>query len=108
MEVYTCPCQTGSKQANSIPHFIGSDYYCESGNPARPLGFSPILYTADPLWDGKQCNGLESPCCSSSSLPWFHKPLGATTDDYIEVRVCGDQPTNDEDVTIQQLEVFVK
>ena len=105
---YACPCQTGSKQKNNIPKFIGSDYYCESGNPALPLNFSPILYTADPLWDGKQCNGVESPCCSSSSLPWFHKPLDATTNDYIEVRVCGDQPTSDEDVAIGQLEVFVK
>ena len=106
---YTCPCQSGSKQANNIPYFIGSDYYCESGNPAHPYAhFAYILYTADPLWDGKQCNGFEYPCCSSSSLPWFHKPLGATTDDYIEVRVCGDQTTIDEDVAIDRLEVFVK
>ncbi len=105
--VYTCPCQTGSKQSNNIQYFINNDYYCESGNPVQPSGFAPVLYTADPLWDGYKCRGLESDCCKSS-LPWFHKQLGVTTNDYIEVRVCADQSTADEDTPIDQLEIFVK
>ena len=50
----TCPCQPGSQQANMIPLFIGSNYYCESGNPTVPQTLHPILYTADPLWDGER------------------------------------------------------
>ena len=103
---YTCPCQSGSKQ--SVQNFIGEDYYCESGNPAKPARqFTRKVYTADPLWDGKDCNGLESDCCKSS-LPWFSKKLDAATSDYIEVRVCGDQSTGDEDSPIEQLEIYVK
>ncbi len=105
---YTCPCQPGSLQANNVPSFIGSDYYCESANPATPLIFAYKLYTADPLWDGEQCNGLESACCTSTTLPWFHKVLDSPTNDYIEARVCADQETNDEDVPIELLEIFVK
>ena len=106
--LYTCPCQTGSHQTNMIPLFIGNDYYCESGNPVGLPLVSQILYTDDPLWDGKQCNGLEPPCCTSPNLPWFHKVLDSPTNDYIEARVCGDQTTSDEDVPIEQLEVYVK
>ena len=104
---YTCPCQSGSKQI--VQNFIGEDYYCESGNPAEPAGqFLNKLYTADPLWDGNNCNGLESDCCKSTSLPWFNKQFDTVTSDYIEVRVCADQSTGDEDTPIEQLEIYVK
>ncbi len=105
---YTCPCQTGSQQGRNIPVFIESSSYCESGNPTIPSGTVNKLYTADPLWDGEQCNGLESPCCTSTTLPWFHKELDSPTNDYIEARVCGDESTANEDVPIELLEVFVK
>ena len=105
---FRCPCEFGSLQANDVPSFIGNDYYCEAGNPAIPLGTNPILYTADPLWDGEQCNGLESPCCTSTTLPWFHKVLDSPTNDYIEARVCADQGTDNEDAPIEIIEVFVK
>ncbi len=104
-----CPCQIGSKtQSNYIFQLFEKDYYCESGNPSTTPGTMPLLYTADPLWDGEQCEGLESPCCNSTSLPWFHKLLDVSTSDYIEMRVCADQSTADEDTPIDQLEVFVK
>ena len=106
---FTCPCQSNSKQGNNIPVFIkNKSFYCESGNPTRPPGVANKLYTADPLWDGEQCNGLESPCCTSADLPWFYKKLDSPTDDYIEARVCGDESTANEDVPIEILEVFVK
>ncbi len=107
ISAYTSPCQTGSKQAGNVQSFISNDYYCESGNPVQPRGFVSVLYTDDPLWDGYKCHGLESDCCKLS-LPWFHKQLGTTTNDYIEVRVCGDQSTDDEDTPIDQLEMYVK
>ena len=106
---FSCPCQPGSQQSNNVPNLIGNDYYCESGNPAIPSGgYAYKLYTADPLWDGEQCNGLESPCCTSTTLPWFHKVLDSPTNDYIEARVCADQSTDNEDAPIEIIEVFVK
>ena len=55
-----------------------------------------------------QCNGLESPCCSSTMLPWFHRVLNSPTDDYIEARVCADESTSNEDIPIDLINVFVK
>uniref|UniRef100_A0A1X7TZS3 Uncharacterized protein n=1 Tax=Amphimedon queenslandica TaxID=400682 RepID=A0A1X7TZS3_AMPQE len=64
---YNCPCSQGSSQNSTLQSFIGNDYFCESGNPNIS---SFILYTSDPLWDGKGCGGSEGNCCTSRpSLP---------------------------------------
>ena len=61
-----CPCMTGSAQ--SVPFFVGSHYFCESGN--HNFDYRPVLlYTSDPLWDGKGCRPLEAPCCTAPGLP---------------------------------------
>ena len=101
----SCPCNNGSTV--SVEPFIGDNYFCESGNNAsRALR---ILYTADPLWDGKDCGSLEVPCCTAPGLPWFHRNYGTnTTTDYIELRVCGDQETSDEDSPVSFYEIYVK
>ena len=103
----SCPCITGSRV--SVPAYIGNNYFCESGNPknSRP---SRILYTSDPLWDGQGCHSRESPCCNVPGIPWFHRDYGSTTTtDYIELRVCGDGgSTNDEDTPVNFYEIYVK
>ena len=73
-----CPC---SQYPGRLPQsFVHDNYYCESGslNRAWPHG---IYYTADPVWDGKDCSS-ENSCCSEPSLPWFYRqiPLTANTD----------------------------
>ena len=86
----SCSCNTGS--AVSVAPFIGSNYFCESGNKAS--GITSILYTSDPLWDGEHCGSFEALCCTAPGLPWFHRDYGTnTTTDYIELRVCGNQET---------------
>ena len=106
---FNCPCSQGSLQNSTIPSFIGNDYFCESGNPSTnsKIDFS-TLYTVDPLWDGKGCGSLEQTCCQAPGLPWFHKVLNSTTTDYLEMRVCGDQETNDEDVPVNYYEIYIK
>ena len=99
-----CPCTNGTTQA--VQSFIGNDYFCESGNPSK--SWETKLYTADPLWNGKECTPLEQTCCKTPGLPWFHKVLNSTTTDCIEIRVCGDQNTNDEDVPVNYYEIYVK
>ena len=37
-------------------------------------------------------------------MPWFYKSLAHSTTNTIEMRVCCDQDTNDEDVTFEQYE----
>ena len=103
---YQCPCSVGSKQLPSVQSFIGNDYFCESGCPGRWTKNTP--YFSDPLWDGKQCGYLEQACCQASGLSWFHKVLNYTTTDYIELRVCGDEGTINEDVPVNYYEIYVK
>ena len=105
---YNCPCSPGSPQSSHIQSFVGNDYFCESGN-SDPNGNVPVhLYTDDPLWDGKGCGSIEQTCCQAPGLPWFHKVLNSTTTDYLEMRVCADQETNDEDVPVNYYEIYIK
>ena len=101
-----CPCNTPSPSTQSIQAFVGSDYFCESGNPNN--GWSYKLYSNDPLWDGEGCGSQEGSCCSVPDLPWFHKTLDDASNDYVELRVCGDQTSVDEDVPISFYEIYVK
>ena len=105
---YNCPCSQGSPQNSTLQSFIGNDYFCESGNPATDGTWQPILYTSDPLWDGKGCGSLEGTCCAAPGLPWFNKVLNTTTTDYLELRVCGDEGTDNENVPVSFYELYVK
>ena len=106
---FNCPCSQGSIQNSTIQSFIGNDYFCESGNPVAESSWQTILYASDPLWDGKGCDSLEGNCCTSRpSLPWFNKVLNTTTTDYLELRVCAEQDTIDEDVPVSFYELYVK
>ena len=100
-----CPCST----VNSVrpPPFVGNDYYCESGNPGN--GHPTQQLYPEPLWDGKGCSSHERACCQAAGIPWFHQRLNATTNDYIELRVCADYPaSNNEDIPVGYYEIYVK
>ena len=96
---FTCPCNTDS--TSTSPSYVGNDYYCESSSTIIANTIS------DPLWDGQQCDVAEAPCCTHPNLPWFNKTLNGTTNEDIEVRVCGDQPTSNEDTPLQVIELYV-
>uniref|UniRef100_A0A1X7SQY4 Fibrinogen C-terminal domain-containing protein n=1 Tax=Amphimedon queenslandica TaxID=400682 RepID=A0A1X7SQY4_AMPQE len=99
-----CPCASGSTQGPQS--FVGNDYYCESGAGSS---YTNILYTSDPLWDGQGCGSLETACCNVPGIPWFHRDYGnTTTTDYLELRVCADQSTIDEDAPVAFYEIYVK
>ena len=64
------------------------------------------IFTSDRLWDGEQCEGT---CCSGTRFPlWFSVQLPTLTSDRIEVRICADESTSNEDVLIELLEIFVQ
>ena len=100
-----CPCNTPPGSTQDIQSFIGNDYFCESGNPAN--GWIYKLYTDDPLWDGQGCGLQEGNCCEAPGLPWFYKTFNSTTD-YIELRECSDQSSNNEDVPFSLYEIYIK
>ena len=83
VQSFDCPCNSGS--TGVLPPYVGSDYYCESGNSGRGCG---IFHNSDPLWDGQQCGGLEALCCTQPNMPWFIKTLSETTTEDIELRAC--------------------
>ena len=92
----------------TVPSFIGNDYFCESGCPGHWQ--TRVFYTnpRDPLWDDKQCGLIEKACCLAPGLPWFHKTLNSPTNDYIEMRVCADDPAGYEDSPVAYYELYVK
>ena len=100
---HNCPCKT--IPGVSPPPKVGNDYYCESGSPNQP-GLT-TWYTGDPLWDGKQCGGLEGPCCSPGQ-PWFKKSLSTHTTAAINAELCMDELKSNEDVGIESLELYVR
>uniref|UniRef100_A0A1X7UPX2 Uncharacterized protein n=1 Tax=Amphimedon queenslandica TaxID=400682 RepID=A0A1X7UPX2_AMPQE len=97
-----CPCNNGAK-VKPAP-FVKNDFYCESGFSHGPQNRFAL---SDPLWDKKKCRGQEAPCCNRPLLPWFHKPIGYTTTDNIEMRVCSDEAINNENIGIDQYEFYV-
>ena len=102
-----CPCNGGREP----PSYVGNNYYCES---AYKLGVNDCyvvnrFFPDDPLWDGQQCDNDEATCCTGTNTPpWFSVALPNSTSDNIEVRMCHDQDTTDEDTPIQLLELFVQ
>ena len=90
-----CPCNTGN--TGTVPSFVVSDYYCESGIASGHWS-SVLLYANDPLWDGQQCGGLESPCCNNPKIPWYIKTLDENTTQDIELRVMTYEGTSNENI----------
>ena len=100
-----CPCNSGNERF--LPPFVGSDYYCETGDNDKTCCSYSTLYSNDLLWDGQQCPGEEAPCCTRPNMPWFNKTLSETTTEDIELRVCGDESITDEDTLLELIELFV-
>ncbi len=77
-----CPCNTGNTV--QAPPFIENDWYCESAADVPSKG----TFYPDVLWDGQECATSESDCCTvSPNLPWFNKPLDATTSEHVRILV---------------------
>ena len=103
-----CPCYndfTGTR----VP-FIGNNFFCDSGTeiwnlPAENEGYR--FYPDDPLWDGQGC-GSNSECCTFNHPPWFCTELDQSISDDIELRLCADQDTSDEDVPIEHIELYIQ
>ena len=88
-----CPCARVG--VSVIPSFINNEYFCEVGS------------TTQPMWDGGDCPST-STCCMFNNPPWFCKQLSQSTSDDIEVRVCADQDSADEDLQIELIELYVQ
>ncbi len=93
-----CPCDPGSTAVP--PSYVGDDYFCEAGRQSHSYEFG-----TDALWDGLDC-AVGSTCCDAP--PWFTTTLPAPTTDDIEIRVCGDEATINENLYMELVEIYVK
>ena len=101
-----CPCITGYT-GQPTPSYVGNDYYCEAGTTQSMLSLG-TLYPNDPLWDGQQCNYLETPCCTSPQMPFFVKSLNQSITNDIEFRMCSSEGYPDEATPIDIVELYVR
>ena len=100
-----CPC--GTLNPLTSPSFVGRDYFCESGN-LDSYFTRGIFYPNDLLWDGHQCGSRETACCQRTGIPWFYKKFNYSTTDNIEMSICLDEGTSDEDCAVGQYEIYIK
>jgi hypothetical protein len=103
---YSCPCTNihNSGSAAQPPSFVGTDYFCDTA-PAEALQLR--LYPDDPLWDGAGC-GPANTCCSLNNPPWFLKQLPSTTTGNIEMRICRDEGSTNEDILVETIDLFIQ
>ena len=78
-------------------HFIGQDFFQEN------TGSTHINNRR--LWDGIGCHSREY--CSKSGQPWFCRQFPVRTTDNIELRVCRDEDRGNENVGVEQLELYI-
>ena len=103
---FVCPCAApdDTRFGTPPPSYVGDNYFCEAGHSAPD--FTGTHYS-EPLWDGEGCTSI-SECCTFNTPPWFSVQLPSPTSEDIEVRNCGDQGTNDEDTTVELLEIYIQ
>ena len=91
---YVVRCLCAASINPPLPSFVGNHYYCEGGT--------------DILWDGKDCPGSEAFCCKNTKQPWFYRELDDTTQENIELRLCGDEGVPNEDTPLDIIELYVQ
>ena len=109
VDSWACPCNIGYFGGNNVASsFVGNHYYCESGlDPGKQ--WTNVLYANDTLWNGKNCDTIETSCCTNSKMPWFYRVLDEMTQDNIELRVCSDEGVSyNEDVPVDIIELYVR
>ena len=101
-----CPCVLSnySEWPHTVPCFVGNNYFCATGSRDTPS--KTVLYN-NPLWDGLGCTGSNT-CCQFNQPPWFCRTLPTATSDDLEVRICAEQDTSNENTYISNIELYAK
>ena len=99
-----CPC--AKLPGRDPPVFVGSHYYCESGNTNEQF-IKSKYFTEDPLWDGSGCSANNN-CCTNIDQPWFFRQLAMKRQDDIEARLCTYENFYDEAVLVEQIQLYVQ
>ena len=86
--------------------FVEQNYFCDTGNPSNENWVNTFFPTF-PLWDNDANCPSNATCCAPHSGPWFNTTLTAPTTGDIEVRICGDESTSNEDTPLELIEIYV-
>ena len=100
-----CNCDLATNNQNSIPDFIGNDYFCESQNGVFD-GTNINIFPNEILWDGEDCLSTSN-CCEFNRPPYFIKDLGYSVSENIEARICLCQQANNADIAVEVVELYV-
>ena len=87
--------------------FIGDNAFCDTGNVDN-VAWQDTLFVNHSLWDGVGGCTYSYTCCHSKSGPWFQTALAAPAVSDIEVRICTDQHSINEDTPLELVEIYVK
>ena len=98
-----CPCAKHPGRGPLV--FVGSHYYCQSGNTGGYI--SSQYHTEDPLWDSSGCSSNNN-CCTNADQPWFFRQLVMKKQDDIEARLCTSHSFDDEGVLVEQIQLYVQ
>ena len=101
-----CPCMLSNPSTRlfTVPSFVGNNYFCDTGSRIPQSG---TIFSDNPLWDGVGCTGSNT-CCQFNQPPWFCRTLPAATSDDLEVWICANQETINENTYISNIELYVK
>ena len=97
--ICACMFSNYSEWPHTVPCFVGNNYFCATGSRGDPG--NTALYN-NPLWDGVGCTGNNT-CCQFNQPPWFCRTLPTATSDDLEVRICADQETSNENTYISNI-----
>ena len=99
---YQC-CSEEDWEVVESYNIVGDNYFCDIGS----FGAN-ILAISSPVWDGNTQCSSDPNCCAPDSGPWFNTTLPSPSTSDIEVRVCADQYTEDEDSPVELIDIYVK
>lgn len=101
-----CPCERVTNYV-LIPQFVGTSWYCESGDNTRYGTPGYNLFYDDVLWDGEGCRD-PGRCCQFDGPLYFTVALPHLVVDPIEFRICNHRNAHFSNVIISQLELYVQ
>ena len=101
---WNCPC--AKHPGPAPPVFVGDHYYCESGATGTWQQNNRV-FVEDVLWDGEGC-GTGNNCCAQSGMPWFCRTLPQEVEGDIEIRVCANEGSANEDLYLELLEIYIQ
>lgn len=102
-----CPCSNAVNNlpTSAIPSFVKQSYFCDTGDYDGRAG---QLMCDTPLWDGMGCSDQSTCCERQDYTSWFCADLNASVTDNLELRVCGNENTQNEDTPLESVYLYVQ